>query len=284
MLTKQNWQCRAKVNMTLDVLDRRRADGYHYVDTIMLPISLGDQIHAEISDRIEVSSYPRIPGRDEANLVVRAAVLLKEMTGYQGGARLHVEKSIPIAGGLAGGSTNAASVLTGLNELWQTGLSDPELMALAIRLGSDVPFFIRSRPARVQGIGEIVTPISVTKQLWMVLVVPEIAKSTGTVFGWFDELTAIYRPDNDQMERALVEGDPVLVAASLANVLEQAVIPRHPEIDRIKRAMVRSGALGALMSGAGPTVFGLTAGHEEANRLAGTLRLDWPNVIVASAG
>lgn len=284
MVTQQTWQCRAKVNMTLDVLDRRQEDGYHYIDTIMLPISLGDQIFAEVSQRIEITSNPEIPGPHEANLVLRAATLLKEVTGYQGGVRLHVEKSIPIAGGLAGGSTNAATVLTGLNRLWQTGLSDTDLVALAIRLGSDVPFFIQSRPARVQGIGEVVTPINVAKQLWFVLVVPQIVKSTGKVFGWFDELATICRPDIDQMERALAAGDPILVAASMANVLELAVIPRHPEIDRIKRTMVGNGAIGALMSGAGPTVFGLTASPEEANRLAGILRHDWPNVIVASAG
>lgn len=284
MVTQQTWHCRAKVNMTLDILHKRQEDGYHYIDTIMLPISLGDRIIAEASQRIEVTSHPEIPSSLEANLVYRAAALLKEVTGYQDGARLHVEKSIPIAGGLAGGSTNAAAVLIGLNELWRTGLSDRDLVSLAIKLGSDVPFFIRSMPARVQGIGEMVTPISLAKQLWFVLVVPEIAKSTGQVFSWFDELTTIHRPDMGQMERALAKGDPVAVAASLANVLEQAVVPRHPEIDRIKRAMVSNGALGALMSGAGPSVFGLTASQDDASRLAVELRRDWSKVLVASAG
>jgi 4-diphosphocytidyl-2-C-methyl-D-erythritol kinase len=284
MVIRKTWLCHAKVNMTLDVLEKRPEDGYHYIDTIMLPISLWDQIHAEDSHRIEVMTFPEIPGSMEANLVFRAVALLKKVTGYKGGVRLHVDKSIPIAGGLAGGSTNAGAVLTGLNELWQTGLSDSDLVALAIQLGSDVPFFIQSRPARVQGIGEVVTPINVAKPIWIVLVVPDIIKSTGKVFGWFDELTEIRRPDTVGMERALAAGDPVLMAAALANVLESAVIPRHPEIDRVKRAMVDNGALGALMSGAGPTVFGLTESHEEAIRLAGRLRKDWAKVIVASAG
>jgi len=284
MVTQQTWQCRAKVNMALNVLERRQVDGYHYIDSIMLPISLSDQIHASASDRIEVTSFPQIPGPDQSNLVFRAATLLKERTGYPGGVRLHVEKSIPIAGGLAGGSTNAASVLTGLNELWQTGLSDSDLIDLAIKLGSDVPFFIRSRSARIQGIGEIITPIRVANPLWLVLVVPDIVKSTGQVFGWFDELAIVQRPDVSKMERALSEGDPKMVALALSNVLEQAVIPRHPLIDQIKRAMVASGALGALMSGAGPTVFGLTTSSDEAIRIAGTLRHEWPHVLVASAG
>jgi 4-diphosphocytidyl-2-C-methyl-D-erythritol kinase len=256
----------AKVNLSLDVLEKRPEDGYHYIRTVMVPISLADRVVLHESPEISVTMSPAIEGPAEANLAFRAAQLLRDTTGYAGGASIHVEKAIPVAGGLAGGSTNAAAALTGLNRLWGTGLTQPELIALAIQLGSDVPFFVPSRPARVEGIGERLTPIVVKRPLWLVLATPDVAKSTGNVFRLFDELRHVDRPDMAALEAALAGGDLVAVAAALGNVFEAVMLPRHPEIGMLKRAMLDLGALGALMSGAGPTVFGIVE-DETAGRI-----------------
>lgn len=250
-------QSPAKVNLTLDVGDKRPEDGYHYVTMIMVPISLADTVTLRHADDIRVTSDPEIPGPPEANLAYRAADLLKRATGYAGGAAIHINKVIPVAGGMAGGSTNAAAVLNGLNRLWGTGLPEQALIDLAIRLGSDIPFFIPGTPARVEGLGERLTPISIRQPLWLVIATPDVAKSTGNVYRLFDELEHVDRPDIGAMERHLAAGDLAGIAGALGNVFEQVMLPCHPEIGALKQAMIGAGALGALMSGAGPTVFGL---------------------------
>ncbi|MFZ5822729.1 MAG: 4-(cytidine 5'-diphospho)-2-C-methyl-D-erythritol kinase [Bacillota bacterium] len=250
-------QSYAKVNLTLDVLEKRPEDGYHYVKTVMVPISLADRVVLKRAQTLSLHCSPPVPGAPEENLAYRAAELLRAATGYQGGAVIWLEKVIPVAGGLAGGSTNAAAVLVGLNQLWGTGLPAEQLIHLAIRLGSDIPFFIPSRPARVEGVGERLTPIAVAQPFWMVIATPDVAKSTGNVFRLFDELSEVRRPDTEAMEAALAAGDLKRMAASLGNVFEQVMLPRHPEIGRLKQVMLEAGALGALMSGAGPTVLGL---------------------------
>lgn len=263
----------AKVNLTLDVLEKRPEDGYHYIDTVMMPVSLADQVSMGRADDLAVSCTPPIPGAPEENLAYRAASLMRQVTGYQGGAQIHIDKRIPVAGGLAGGSTNAAAVLVGLNRLWGTGLSQERLIELGIQLGSDVPFFVPSRPARVEGIGERVTPLHVSRPFWLVIATPPVAKSTGNVYRLFDELSEVQSPNTGAMESALEKGDLQGVAASLGNVFEQVMIPRHPEIGRLKEAMLDGGALGALMSGAGPTVFGIVpdeeTGHTVLERVEG---------------
>ncbi|HEY8346265.1 MAG TPA: 4-(cytidine 5'-diphospho)-2-C-methyl-D-erythritol kinase [Symbiobacteriaceae bacterium] len=260
----------AKVNLVLDVLNRR-PDGYHNIRTIMVAVSLADSVTLRPAAGIEVEMAPPIPGPVEANLAYRAACLLREVTGYPGGAFIRVEKQIPLAGGLAGGSTNAAAVLTGLNRLWGTGLSVSELEALAIRLGSDVPFFVTGRPARVEGIGDRITPIAVRAPFWLVLATPAVEKSTGTVYRWLDELQQVNHPDTMAMEEALARGDLAAIAAALGNVFEQVMIPRYPVIGELKQVLVDHGALGALMSGAGPTVFGVMPDESAARRAAAAL-------------
>lgn len=262
----------AKVNLTLDVLEKRPEDGYHYVRTIMVPISLADRVSLEQAGHLSLTCTPAIPGAPEENLAYRAAALLRQVTGYEGGARIGLEKTIPVAGGLAGGSTNAAAVLVGLNQLWGTELSEERLIELAIRLGSDIPFFVPSRPARVEGIGERLTLIRVSRPFHMVIATPDVAKSTGNVYRLFDELTGVQRPDTEAMEAALAAGDLPGVAAALGNVFEQVMLPRHPEIGQLKAAMLEGGALGALMSGAGPTVLGIVADEGAGRRLLERVR------------
>jgi 4-diphosphocytidyl-2-C-methyl-D-erythritol kinase len=261
----------AKVNLTLDVLEKRQEDRYHYVDMVMVPITLADEVRLRLAPEVTVTSEPEIPGPAEANLAFRAARILKTATGYSGGASIHITKVIPVAGGLAGGSTNAAAVLTGLNQLWGTRLTVQELIMLAIRLGSDVPFFVPCRPARVGGVGERLAPLKAAQPIWMVLATPDVAKSTGNVYRLFDELERVSRPDTNAMAAALAAGDARAVAGALGNVFEQVMLPRHPEISELKAAMLRGGALGALMSGAGPTVFGVVSDEDAGRRLVANL-------------
>jgi 4-diphosphocytidyl-2-C-methyl-D-erythritol kinase len=270
----------AKVNLSLDVGEKRLEDGYHYVNMVMVPISLADRVSLCLADSLEVTVSPEIPCPPEANLAYRAAMRLKEVTGYAGGAAIHIDKSIPVAGGLAGGSTNAAAVLTGLNRLWGTGLTEAELIDLAIGLGSDIPFFIPCKPARVEGIGERLTPLRVARRLWMVLVTPDVAKSTGNVYRLFDELEHVNRPDVAAMELALAEGSLERIAEALGNVFEQVMLPRHPEIEAAKSALLRAGAVGVLMSGAGPTVFGLVEDEESGRHVLEQVRELFPRAFL----
>lgn len=256
----------AKVNLSLDVREKRPEDGYHYIRSLMVPVSLADRVTLTQAGELAVTMSPTLDTPPEANLAFRAARLLQDVTGHVGGAAIHIDKVIPVAGGLAGGSTNAAAVLTGLNALWETNLTDAELMRLAIQLGSDVPFFIRSLLARVEGIGELVTPIPLPRTLWFVLATPDVAKSTGNVYRLFDELPHVDRPDMAALELALSQGDLEAIARFLGNVFEAVMLPRHPEIGMLKRSMLDLGAVGALMSGAGPTVFGLVE-DERAGRI-----------------
>lgn len=257
----------AKVNLTLDVGAKRPSDGYHPVRTVMLPISLADEVSVTLAGEVQVACEPDVAGDPERNLAYRAAKLLQAETGYTGGARIEIQKRIPVAGGLAGGSTNGAAALVALNQLWRLGLSEDRLTALAIRLGSDVPFFIKSRPALVEGIGEVVRPIASPESLWLVLATPAVAKTTGGVYALFDELRTVQRPDTEAMLAALAAGDVQRVAGALGNVFEQVMLPRHPEIAALKVAMLEAGALGALMSGAGPSVFGVVTDQGAAQRV-----------------
>ncbi len=262
----------AKVNLALDVLGKREQDGYHDVHMIMIPISLSDRIRLEPAAEITVTMDPPLSVAVQENLAFRAAELLKAHTGYPGGAHIHIRKAIPVAGGLAGGSTNAATVLQGLNHLWGTGLSQQDLLSLAVRLGADVPFFILNRPARVEGIGEILTPVPVATPLWMVLATPDVSKSTGNVYRLYDALERVEHPDVSRMEAALASGSLSEISGALGNVFEQVMLPRHPEIAYLKRFMLENGAVGALMSGAGPTVFGLVESEEAGQVLAAQLQ------------
>jgi 4-diphosphocytidyl-2-C-methyl-D-erythritol kinase len=270
----------AKVNLTLDVGAKRPSDGYHPVRTVMVPITLADQVLMEPAETVEVRCEPDVAGEPERNLAYRAARLLQAETGYTGGALIRIQKRIPVAGGLAGGSTNGAAALVGLNRLWGLGLSEERLTALAIRLGSDVPFFVPGRPALVEGIGEVVRPIACPKPLWLVLATPAVAKSTGGVYALFDQLTEVQRPDTEAMLGALAAGDATRVAQALGNVFEQVMLPRHPEIMALKEAMLAAGAQGALMSGAGPSVFGIARDQAEAEQILAAIAPQVPFATV----
>lgn len=254
----------AKVNYRLDVL-RRRPDGYHDLRMIMQRISLCDEITITLSDMpgIRVTcgreGVPDGPG----NIAWRAADALLKMSGRQSGIEITITKNIPVAAGLGGGSSDAATVLLGVNELLGLGLSTEKLMEIGVTLGADVPFFVFGKTALAEGIGEILTPIEAVPPLWLVIVNPNIPVSTAWVYGSL-RLTEGRNSDNiPRFFKGVAD-----VCAVLSNDLETVTIGKYPVIGEIKDMLIASGASGALMSGSGPTVFGLFPSEEGALRAA----------------
>ena len=262
---------RAKINLALDVL-HKRPDGYHEVAMVMQSVTLADRVVIEPAAEISVTADMADLECGPDNLAYRAAALLRRHTGGSRGARIHLQKSIPLAAGLAGGSADAAAVLRGLNTLWQLGLTASELETLGVALGSDVPFCLRGGTALATGRGEILTPLPAPPPLWIVLAKPRVAVSTAWVYGNYrGELVAVH-PDIAGMTASLARGDLPGLAARLANVLETVTVAAHPEIAALKAAMIEHGAMASLMSGSGPTVFGLTESRQQAQAIAAALK------------
>ena len=258
----------AKINLTLDVL-RRRDDGYHEVKMIMQSIALADRVEINEQEKdITVSTdFPGLPC-DQSNLAYQAAALLQERLAIQRGAHIKLIKKIPLAAGLAGGSSDAAAVLRGLNQLWKLNLPMETLQAFGAELGSDVPFCLQGGTMLAVGRGEIVTCLPDIPPCWLILAKPPVDVSTAWVYGNYNNQEQIEHPDTEGVIRCLYEQDLPGVAARLGNVLETVTIPAHPEIAMIKRCLQEHGALGVLMSGSGPTVFGIMPDQLQAERAA----------------
>jgi len=259
----------AKVNLALEVLGRR-ADGYHELATVMHAIDLADRLVLEEADGFEiVTGAPGVP-TDGTNLALRAARALAEAAGVGRGARITLDKRIPVAAGLGGGSTDAAATLVGLDRLWRLRWSRARLAEVAVTLGMDVPFFLHGGCALATGRGEKLDRAP-SGGLALVLVNPRFGSSTAAVYA---RVTPEMYSDGSRargMLAALRARRPGRVAASLYNGLEAAVAPAHPEIDRMKAALVAAGALGAAMSGSGPTVFGVARSFEHARQIRARL-------------
>ncbi len=255
---------RAKVNLSLDVL-RRREDGYHEVRMIMQQVDLYDEITLrEMEDGIKLECNCGFIPVDEGNIAYRAAKLIKETYHIKKGIYIYIDKNIPVAAGLAGGSTNAAAVLLGLNRLWNLGARKEELMALGLKLGADVPFCILGGAALAEGIGEKLTAIQGLENTWVVLCKPNIGVSTADVYKGLDINNIQQHPDTERIMDALCRKDIQAVAGNLRNVLEQVTEQMHPIVRDIKRRMLEYNALGSIMSGSGPTVFGLYKDYNKA--------------------
>ncbi|OUM95863.1 MAG: 4-(cytidine 5'-diphospho)-2-C-methyl-D-erythritol kinase [Paenibacillaceae bacterium ZCTH02-B3] len=263
----------AKINLLLDVI-RKREDGYHEVEMVMTMVDLADRLTLSELDGGEIrltSSAGNIP-LDGRNLVVQAAELIRQRYGVRKGVHIHLEKRIPVAAGLAGGSSDAAAALRGLNRLWRLGLSADDLRSLAAELGSDVPFCIAGGTAVARGRGELLTPIDNPLSAWVVLARPPIHVSTAAVYGRLKVDRIGRHPDLSAVLSAMARRDYRMLCGSLGNVLEDVTIRMHPEIGRLKETMLRLGADAALMSGSGPTVFGLTVRRTKAARIYNGLR------------
>ncbi|MFA7467729.1 MAG: 4-(cytidine 5'-diphospho)-2-C-methyl-D-erythritol kinase, partial [Desulfotomaculaceae bacterium] len=206
------------------------------------------------------------------NLAYRAADLLKQRTGYRGGAAMRLIKKIPLAAGLAGGSADAAAVLRGLNKMWNLGLGMDDLFHLGAELGSDVPFCLWGGIAMCQGRGELVTPLPALPSAGVLLVKPCFGVSTADVYRRYDTLAKPGHPDISKMLTAVKNADMSGVAKNLGNSLEDVTLALHPEIGLIKEEIAATGATGVLMSGSGPTVFGLYADPPSAVRASGMIK------------
>jgi 4-diphosphocytidyl-2-C-methyl-D-erythritol kinase len=259
-------QTSAKVNLTLEVL-RKREDGYHELATILQSVDLWDRLTVEPADSLSlVTSDPALP-TDEGNLVIRAARLLGDAAGVDRGARLRLDKRIPVAAGLGGGSSDAAATLWALNRMWGTRWPVKRLQELAERLGMDVPFFLGKGRALATGRGERLAALPATGGLGLVLVNPNFPLSTKEVYqrvpaGWSQEATGTRR-----MIAALRSRSPRQIAAALTNNLQAVVEPAVPAIAKMKAALLAAGALGAVMSGSGPTVFGIARSYDHARAI-----------------
>ncbi|MGI6181227.1 MAG: 4-(cytidine 5'-diphospho)-2-C-methyl-D-erythritol kinase [Agathobaculum sp.] len=267
-------QARAKINLTLDVTGRRE-DGYHLVQMVMQTVALHDDIrvttiHGEKKPQGIVlhSNLPYLPV-DERNLAYRAAELFYARTGaLLGTCEIEMTKRIPVAAGLAGGSTDAAAVLRALNALHGTGLTLDELCEMGLKLGADVPYCLRGGTMLAEGIGEKLTALPPMPHCWVVLCKPPFAVSTKEVYRQIDETEIPVRPDTAGMLRALEQGDFAGVAKRLCNVMERVTAEKRRQIGEIQAALRENGADGTLMSGSGPTVYGLFSDESRARTAA----------------
>lgn len=269
MIDKTIQRAYAKINIGLDVL-RRRADGYHEVKMIMQTVDIYDELVLErrkepgIELRMDNSELPS--GGD--NLICRAADLLFREKKITGGVNISLTKRIPIAAGMAGGSADAAAALRGVNELFDMGYSLKELQALGVGLGADIPYCLAGGTMLSEGIGEILTPLPAPPAAHLVIAKPDINVSTAFVYGNLHADRLAWHPDIDGMIAALQKGDLDGITGRLGNVLETVTVKAHPVIEQIKELLRKQGAENALMSGSGPTVFGIFKEKETAARAA----------------
>ena len=256
----------AKVNLVLEVLGKR-PDGDHELSTVMQAVDLFDRLTVEAAATITLeTSEPALP-TDDRNLVVRAARLLQEAAGIEVGARIVLDKRIPLAAGLGGGSSDAAATLVGLNRLWGLRWRRERLVELAVKLGMDVPFFLGRGRAIGTSRGEVLSALPGVGGYALVLVNPGVGLSTQEVYG---RVPLGWRAESDGTRRmldALKKRNVVRVAGALTNHLEHWVEPAMPVIGRMKAALLAAGALGAAMSGSGPTVFGLARSLDQARQI-----------------
>ena len=257
---------RAKINLSIDVLGKRE-DGYHLVQMIMQTIDLYDIIKIkELSteDIIINSNSSDIP-LDDNNIVYKAINLLKDKFDIKKGVEVFIEKNIPVAAGMAGGSSNAAAVLVGLNKIWGLNLSEVELQGIGFKLGADVPFCISGRAALAQGVGEELTYIKGLPTSTKILICkPDLFISTKKVYEGLDLENIKDRPDNKFLIDSLEKENVKSVANNMVNVLETVTTKDHKEIKEIEEIMLECNALGSMMSGSGPTVFGLFENEKDA--------------------
>lgn len=262
-----------KVNLGLDVI-RRREDGYHEVRMIMQTVKLYDRIILERnhSGRISLrTNLPYLPV-NEKNLVYRAIDIIRREYGIKDGVSANIIKRIPVAAGMAGGSTDAAAAFVGMNQLFSLNITQEKLMEYGVSLGADIPYCIMRGTALSEGIGEILTPLPPVPGCWFLIVKPGFSMSTKFVYEHLtlDEHTV--HPDIDGMVDALGRRDLDGVAGRLGNVLEQVTKQHYPAIDELKTIMNKNGALNSLMSGSGPTVFGIFTSREKAENAARACR------------
>lgn len=270
----------AKINLALDVVGKR-SDGYHDVRMVMQMTGMYDRLTLQADSGrpgIRLTTNLRYIPVDENNLAVKAAALLMNEAGVTDGLSIHLNKFIPVAAGLAGGSSDAAMTMVGVNRLFHLGLSTGELMERGRQIGADVPFCILRGTALSEGIGEILTPLKPMPKAHILLCKPNVSVSTKDVYTRIDETENLTHPDIDGMVAAIEAGDLEAITdpACMINVLEAVTGARYPVIGEIEKTMKEEGALGAIMSGSGSTVFGIFRDIDKADQCRKRLRAERP--------
>lgn len=284
-MTSIQLKSRAKINLSIDVLGKRE-DGYHLVEMIMQTIDLADIIKISIieEDTIKIKSNSINIPLDMDNIVYKAANLIKTKFNIKTGVEIYIEKNIPVAAGMAGGSSNAAAVLIGLNKIFDLNLNEEELQVLGLTLGADVPFCISGGASLAENIGEELTDIEGLHSDTFILVCkPNIFVSTKDVYEEIDSKQIEKRPDNNLLIELLKNNDVNLLAKNMYNVLEEVTKNKYPIIGEIEDTMLEQGALGSMMSGSGPTVFGLYKNKNDANRCKDILQKKHKEVYVVKS-
>lgn len=263
----------AKINLGLDVV-RKREDGYHEVRMIMQTVKLYDKVTFRLLDEdvIRMKTNLGFLPVDKNNLVYKAIQLLKDTYHVDKGMEIDLFKCIPVAAGMAGGSADCAAALIGANKLFGLHLSKQKLMEAGVKLGADVPYCIMRGTALSEGIGEILTPLSPMPDCYILIAKPPISVSTKFVYEHLDANGLMKHPDIDGMKEAIKEGNLMGITERMENVLETVTIPEYPIIADIKACMKEYGAMNSLMSGSGPTVFGIFENREAAKKAEEAIR------------
>lgn len=259
-----------KINIGLDVI-RKREDGYHDLDMIMQTVGVYDDVIISREDgtqtyEIEVSTDADVLPNDKGNLAFMAAKVLMEAYDIKAKVKIHINKRIPIAGGMAGGSADCAAVLRGVNQLFQLGLTDEQLQEYGVKLGADVPYCIVGGTKRAQGIGEILTDLPTPPKCYVIIAKPDAFVSTKFVYSHIRPAQIENHPDIDGIIESIKAGDLYGMCEKIANVMEDVTIPEYPIIQKVKDILKSNGAVNALMSGSGPTVFGIYDDEEKAKQ------------------
>lgn len=273
----------AKINLTLDVI-AKRPDGYHDLKMIMQTVTLHDNIAVRIGTGEGVKSVSNLGylPDDDRNIAVKAAWAFFDATGIEcDGVHIAIEKNIPVAAGLAGGSTDGAAVLRALNTLYNAGLSTEELCKIGLKVGADVPFCICGGTMLAEGVGEILTPLTSMPECHIVLCKPGYGMSTAKVFGSLKVDEIEKHPDTDKVIAALDAGDVRVIAENMYNVLEEIVASEKKSITTIEEKLLSFGALGAIMSGSGSTTFGIFDDENKAKRAYKSLRSKYKETYLA---
>ena len=262
----------AKINLGLDVVGKRD-DGYHEVRMIMQTIQMYDVLEIEKKKEpgiVLTTNIPYVP-TDERNLVYKAAKMLMDEFKIKDGVNIYINKRMPIAGGMAGGSSDCATTLMGINQLFELGLSKEELMERGVKLGADVPYCVLGGTAIARGIGEVLTPLPAPADCHVIIAKPPVSVSTAYVYGHIKPLKITKRPDIEAMAQSIKDGDLKKMASLIYNVMEDVTVGEYPIISEIKQVMLDNGALNSIMRGRGPTVFGLFDDKEKAQQCVKTL-------------
>lgn len=277
MLREIQLAAMAKINLALDITGTR-PDGYHLLNMVMQTVALFDMITLRRTmgeDRL-LSASRDVP-QDQRNLALRAWQLMRERFQLPGGLEITLEKKIPVAGGMAGGSSDAAAVMRGVNQIFDLELNLADLAQMALPLGADLPYCIAGGTVLAQGIGEILTPLPALPEMWLVLVNPGFALATADVYGCFDRLPDGPHPDVTAMVAAIKSSHRAGVVRHLGNVLERPALHLHPELAAIQKDLLDCN-LKPLMSGSGPTFFAFTDDQAAARRTVAKLKDRWPFV------